>query len=90
MTALRGKTRGQTKRFLLFLLPRLVWLGKQLLLNEIKGDGPKLDVVLLDLASGHSSKKFENNPAVFGWVAQRQQATNNDVGRRILSNFSTC
>jgi Tol biopolymer transport system component len=48
----------------------LVWSpdGKQLLLNEIKGDGPNLDVMLLDLASGQSSKKSENSLPIFGWA----------------------
>ena len=55
----------------------LVWSpdSKHLLLNEIKGDGPKLDVVQLDLATGHSSKKSENSLPVFGWVFQKQQST---------------
>jgi Tol biopolymer transport system component len=49
----------------------LVWSpdGKQLLLNEIKGDGPKLNVMLLDLASGRFSRKSEDSLPVFGWVA---------------------
>lgn len=46
--------------------------GKQLLLNEIKGDGPKLDVMLLDLGSGRSTKIGHDCYAVFGWVAQRK------------------
>ena len=42
--------------------------GKKLLLNEIKGDGPRLDVVLLNLESGQSQTKSENGLLVFGWV----------------------
>ena len=46
--------------------------GKKLLLNEIKGDGPRLDVVLLDLESGQSQTKSENGLPVFGWVPLRK------------------
>jgi Tol biopolymer transport system component len=50
----------------------LVWSpdGKQLLLNEIKGDGPTLNVMLLDLASGRYSRKSENGLPVFGWASK--------------------
>ena len=46
--------------------------GMQLLLNQIKGDGPDLDVVLLDLESGRSISKSKSSLPVFGWVAQRK------------------
>ena len=46
--------------------------GKRLLVNEIKGDGPHLDVVLLDLESGESTTKLKNGLPAFGWVAGRQ------------------
>jgi dipeptidyl aminopeptidase/acylaminoacyl peptidase len=53
----------------------LVWSsdGNQLLLNEVKGDGPKLNVMLLDLPSGRFIRKSEDGLPVFGWVAQQQQ-----------------
>jgi Tol biopolymer transport system component len=49
----------------------LVWSpdGKQLLLCEIKGDGPKLDVMLLDLATGRATKQCADYcQSVFGWA----------------------
>jgi len=48
----------------------VVWSpdGKQLLLNEMKGEGPKIDVMLLDLASGEVKRKSRNGLPVFGWV----------------------
>jgi len=52
----------------------LVWSpdGKQLLLTEIKGDGPDLDVVLIDLESGRASSKSQNSFSVFGWVRTKE------------------
>jgi hypothetical protein len=49
----------------------LVWSpdGQQLLLNEIKADGPDLRVMLLDLASGKFSKKSDNGLPAFGWAS---------------------
>ena len=59
-----------------FLTPRrfgyaVVWSpdGKTLMLNEMKGDGDYLDVVLLDLATGRSTRKSKNGWPVFGWVS---------------------
>jgi Tol biopolymer transport system component len=43
--------------------------GTQLLLNEIRGDGPNLDVMLVDLATGSSTKKCEDCLPVFGWAS---------------------
>lgn len=50
----------------------LVWSpdGKQLLLNMVKGDGPDLNVMLLDVSSGRFTKESENTLAVFGWVKE--------------------
>ena len=42
--------------------------GSQLLLNESKGDGPNLDVMRLDLATGRSERMSKNGLAVFGWA----------------------
>lgn len=44
--------------------------GKKLLLNVIKGDGPNLDVMLLELDSGRTTRKSRNGLPVFGWVPQ--------------------
>src|SRR5437667_2656070 len=46
--------------------------GTQLLLNEVKGEGPKVDVMLLDLASGKVTRKSKDGLPVFGWVAERR------------------
>jgi Tol biopolymer transport system component len=46
--------------------------GKQLLLNITKNDGPALEVVLLDLASGRTTTKSKSGLAVFGWATYRQ------------------
>jgi Tol biopolymer transport system component len=46
--------------------------SKQLLLNITKNDGPALDVVLLDLASGRTTTKLESGLPVFGWAAVKQ------------------
>jgi len=45
--------------------------GKQLLLNEMKGEGPKIDVMLLDIANGKLTRKSRNGLPVFGWVTQK-------------------
>jgi len=52
----------------------LVWSpdGKQLLANKIKGDGPHLDVVLIDIANGQAVTKAQNSLPVFGWARQRK------------------
>ena len=52
----------------------LVWSpdGKKLLLNEVKGDGPSLDVLLLDLESGRVTRKSRNGLPAYGWVAQHK------------------
>jgi len=52
----------------------LVWSpdGKLLLANKIKGDGPDLDVVLIDIESGRAITKSQNTLPVFGWVGQRK------------------
>lgn len=58
-----------------FLTPRrfgyaVVWSpdSKTLLLNEMKGDGDYLDVMLLDLGTGRLTRKSKNGWPVFGWV----------------------
>lgn len=43
--------------------------GKQLLLNQVKGEGPNIDVILVDVASGKITRKARNGLAVIGWVA---------------------
>lgn len=45
--------------------------SKQVLLNITKNDGPALDVVLLDLASGRTTTKSESGLPVFGWAPYR-------------------
>jgi dipeptidyl aminopeptidase/acylaminoacyl peptidase len=52
----------------------LVWSpdGAQLLLNEIRGDGPNLDVTLLDLPSGRSKNLLSGGLPVFGWASLKQ------------------
>lgn len=52
----------------------VVWApnSKQLLLNEMKGDGPSTDVMLLDLATGKTKRKIRNGLPVFGWVNSRR------------------
>lgn len=51
-----------------------VWspTGKQLLLNEMKGEGPNIDVMLLDIATGKVTRKLKNGLAAFGWAKERQ------------------
>jgi len=49
--------------------------GKHLLLNVIKNGGPLIDVVLLDLATGHTTTKSKSGLLVFGWVPYRRGAT---------------
>jgi len=44
--------------------------GKQLLLNELKGEGPDLDVTLADVETGIVTKKSRNGLAVVGWARQ--------------------
>jgi len=53
---------------------RVVWSpdGKQLLLNQMKGDGPDLDVILLNIDSGRSVVKKKNALPVFGWATERK------------------
>lgn len=46
--------------------------SKQLLLNVTKDDGPLLDVVLLDLATGRTTTKAKNGLPVFGWAPYSQ------------------
>jgi hypothetical protein len=46
--------------------------GKQLLLQEMKGEGPNVDVMLVDLASGKATRKAANGLPVFGWVSQKR------------------
>jgi Tol biopolymer transport system component len=46
--------------------------GKQLLLNEMKAEGPDIDVMLLDLASGKVVRKAKNGLPVFGWTREKR------------------
>jgi Tol biopolymer transport system component len=46
--------------------------GTRLLFNEMKGEGPYLDVVLLDLASRKATSKSHDGLAVFGWAKQKR------------------
>ena len=48
----------------------LVWSpdGAQLLVSEIKGDGPHRDVVRVDVVTGRSTKESEDGLPVFGWA----------------------
>jgi len=43
--------------------------GKQLLLDELKGEGPNIDVMLVDVESGKVTRKSHNGLAVVGWAA---------------------
>jgi hypothetical protein len=45
----------------------------KILLNEYKGDGDSLDVVLLDIKTGHSSTKLTNGNPVLGWAVQHKR-----------------
>jgi Tol biopolymer transport system component len=51
----------------------VVWSpdGKKLLLNKLRNDAGKLDVVLVDIETGRSTTKLKNSPPVFGWLAYR-------------------
>lgn len=42
--------------------------GRQLLLNEMKGEGGNIDVMLLDLASGKVTRKSKDGLPAFGWA----------------------
>ncbi len=42
--------------------------SRQLLLNVVKNDGPALDVVLLDVATGRTTTKVTSGLPVFGWA----------------------
>ena len=48
---------------------RIVWSpdGQQVLLNQMKGDGPNLDVLLVDVRNSRSVVKVKNGLPVFGW-----------------------
>ncbi|HEY6369148.1 MAG TPA: hypothetical protein VIX37_01095 [Candidatus Sulfotelmatobacter sp.] len=46
--------------------------GSRLLLDEMKGEGPKIDVMLLDLTNGKVTRKSQNGLPVFGWVTERR------------------
>jgi Tol biopolymer transport system component len=52
----------------------VVWSpdGKTLLLNKLRNDAGKLDVVLVDIETGRSTTKLRNSAPVFGWVARRE------------------
>jgi len=43
-----------------------------LLVNEMKGDGDKLDAVLLDVESGHGRIVARDTLPVFGWARDRE------------------
>jgi Tol biopolymer transport system component len=45
--------------------------GSRILLNEMKGEGPNIDVVLVDLASGKVTGKSRNGLAVLGWATEK-------------------
>lgn len=44
--------------------------GSRLLLDEMKGEGPNEDVMLVDVASGTVTRKARNGHSVFGWVKE--------------------
>jgi hypothetical protein len=44
--------------------------SKQLLLTEMKGDGNYSDVVLLDVVTGHVTRRARNVLPIFGWAAR--------------------
>lgn len=46
--------------------------GSRILLNEMKGEGPNIDVVLVDLASKKATRKSRNGLAVFGWAKEKR------------------
>jgi Tol biopolymer transport system component len=43
--------------------------GKRLLLNEMKGDGDSIDVMLVDLETGRATRKAKNGLPVYGWAS---------------------
>jgi len=43
--------------------------GKRILLNEMKGDGDYIDVMLVDLESGRATRKAKNGLPVYGWAS---------------------
>lgn len=45
--------------------------GAQLLLNEIIGEGPHSDVMLVDLGTGRTVMKSRNGPGVFAWAPEK-------------------
>lgn len=45
--------------------------GSRLLLDEIKGEGPNMDVMLVDVTSGKVNRKSRNGRPVFGWAKQK-------------------
>jgi Tol biopolymer transport system component len=46
--------------------------GKRLLFDEMKGEGPNIDVMQLDLAGGRVTRKSKNGSAVFGWAERKR------------------
>lgn len=50
----------------------VVWSpdGKHLLVNEIKGDGPTLDIVQVEVESGRTTRECKDCLPVFAWVPQ--------------------
>ena len=42
--------------------------SRQLLFNVVKNDGPALDVVLVDIATGRTVTKVTSGLPVFGWA----------------------
>ena len=42
--------------------------SRQLLINVVKNDGPALDVVLLDIATGRTTTTVSSGFPVFGWA----------------------
>lgn len=43
--------------------------GKQVLLNEMKGEKGSIDVVLMDIESGKTTRKSKDGPVISGWAA---------------------
>jgi len=46
--------------------------GSRLLLSEMKGEGPSLDVTLVDLRTGGITTKSRNGLGVFGWAREKR------------------
>jgi dipeptidyl aminopeptidase/acylaminoacyl peptidase len=71
-TDLRTVTRAKDSWFTIktFGVTAPVWSpdGKELLLSVVKNDGPSIDVILVDVASGRTRTQFRNGFPVFGWV----------------------